>query len=138
MVLILLLTEDLFWANLIQSSNQITDSDGYYTTPWCVLGDFNVPLSPAEPSVNFNAWTSGIIEFKDCVFSLGITNLRYTRNSFTWRYSNINSPLFHKLDRVIVNETWLSMLTMSLADFPARDSLIIALQLLAWEFLMKR
>lgn len=80
------------WSDLIQFNHQCTD-------PWLICGDFNSILSLNENSGGSAAWDSGMEEFKSCVDTLGMTDLRGVGNSFTWWNSCLENPILRKLDR---------------------------------------
>lgn len=102
------------WEELVTVQNMLT-----IDTAWCILGDFNVCLGPLETSSNVN-WTPSMVEFKESVTQLGITDLRCTGPLFTWWDSNIASPTYKKLDRCLVNGVWLNKYHMSLASILPR------------------
>lgn len=85
--------------------------------PWCLLGDFNIFLYPFETSGPLPRRLSGIHEFKGCLQNVGLTDLHYEGDIFTWWDSNITDPLYRKLDRVLVNDTWLAHFDLSHAKF---------------------
>lgn len=97
------------WSELISLQSMI---DSTYNNPsWCILGDFSAYLDPSESSGGRDSWTSSMREFKQCVLQLGITDLRATGQQFTWWDGNIGNPLVRKLDRILINDAWLT-------DFP--------------------
>jgi len=56
----------------------------YFTSPWIILGDFNLLLSQddmhnGEPVSNYE-----VSDFRDCCFNLGLTDLNFTSCHFTW------------------------------------------------------
>ncbi|XP_074360335.1 uncharacterized protein LOC141700489 [Apium graveolens] len=90
------------------------------TIPWCLAGDFNVCLGPTESNSDNTRWSTGMLEFRDFLNSSGLTDLRYNGNLFTWWDSSCYIPVLKKLDRVLVNNFWLSYYSMSLAHFRPR------------------
>lgn len=88
-------------------------------TPWSISGDFNVCLGPHETNSAVN-WTSCMLEFKDVITQLGVTDLSFTGDLFTWWDCNIGSPTFKKLDRCLVNGAWLSTFPEAQCKFLAR------------------
>lgn len=88
--------------------------------PWCLMGDFNTFLHPFETNGDMPRRLRAINDFKDCVDQLGITDLRYTGEVFTWLDCNVDHPISRKLDRVLVNEYWLQKFDLSLACFLPR------------------
>ena len=89
------------WMDLFAVKSQLSAN-----APWCISGDFNICLGPSETS-NGNHWTSGMLEFNDFVSNNGLSDLRISGPQFTWWDSNINAPVFKKLDRCLVNGDWL-------------------------------
>lgn len=81
---------------------------------WCLLGDFNTCLAPDEISC-YSRWTTSMLDFNQFLLDGELTDLRSTGNLFTWWDSNINVPTFRRLDRCIVNGTWIRNLVMSYA-----------------------
>lgn len=102
------------WSELSSLSGIIADS------LWVLSGDFNVCLSLEEKRGGSIIWSAGMTEFKDCVLSLGLSDLRFTGKFLTWWDNNISSPKFRKLDRVLVNSVWLSTFEGSTANFSHR------------------
>lgn len=90
--------------------NLITDDQA-----WCLVGDFNVCLNPQESSRGLH-WTSGMIEFKDFVAQVGVTELHCVGPLHTWWDCNIHSPTQKRLDRCMVNGVWLSRFADSQAS----------------------
>ena len=102
------------WAELINFSSQLSDSD-----PWCAVGDFNVCNGPSE-SNRGNHWTRGMLDFNDCMHQAGLSDLRTHGPPFTWWDSNISSPTYKRLDRCIVNPSWLHLFPLSQATILQR------------------
>ena len=75
--------------------------------PWCLAGDFNTVLSISEIHGGREHWTPEMQAFKDCVTDKGLTSLRTIGDSFTWFNRRDMDPVFKRLDRVLVNDSWL-------------------------------
>lgn len=88
--------------------------------PWVCSGDFNVCLCTSEKQGGSTSWSRGMIDFKELLIQLGLSDLRGMGCFLTWRNSSIEDPKFCKLDRVVVNDHWLSTFPMSLVNFMAR------------------
>ena len=88
--------------------------------PWCVSGDFNSFLFSSETTGSLPRDSRIVTEFRDCVNNIGITDLQYSGEKFTWRDCNLDNPLMRKLDRVLVNCRWLATFDLSSAQFMAR------------------
>lgn len=106
------------WADLITFNDILVDNGT--GKAWCVLGDFNTYLSSRESSGPPPRDFRSISEFRDCVNHLGITDLKFTGDIFTWRDCSSVSPLSRKLDRVMVNDYWLQYFDSSTANFLPR------------------
>lgn len=106
------------WTDLINFQQSICSND--IVQPWVLLGDFNVCLSLDDMNGGSQSFTVGMREFKDFAENIACTDLSFTGNLLTWWDSSITSPVFRKLDRVLVNESWLSEFRLSRAHFPAR------------------
>lgn len=86
------------------------------TLPWCILGDFNVCLGPHE-STNSSSWSRGMLDFKELIQDVNVTDLNSSGHFFTWGDKNPNGPISRKLDRCLVNSSWLSLFGNSHACF---------------------
>lgn len=106
------------WTDLLSFKASISINN--VSRPWCLLGDFNVCLNLRDISGSSSIWTTGMTDFKDFVFEAGIVDLNYTGAFFSWWDSNINSRVRKKLDRVLINDSWMSMFPLSRAWFPPR------------------
>lgn len=86
--------------------------------PWCVLGDFNQTLHPHEHSIpkSLNI-DKRMLEFGQCLVNADLEDLNFRGNSFTWWNKRKSAPIAKKLDRVLVNDEWLSVFPNSLASF---------------------
>ena len=103
------------WSDLIsislssQSSNHLA------------LGDFNVTLSPEEVSDANFGWNTEIMDFNSTVNKCCLVDLRYNGEQFTWTNRRFGKNDFtqRKLDRALVNQTWIDHFSDSFAHFPA-------------------
>ena len=59
-------------------------------------------------------------EFRDIVDTLDIFDLNFSGKFYTWWDSNLSSPIFKKLDRVLVNANWPDVFPLSRAQFFSR------------------
>lgn len=84
--------------------------------PWCILGDFNVYLDPIESS-NPSSWSRGMLDFKELIQDIGVTDLNSSGHFFTWCDSNPHGSISRKLDRCLVNPSWLNLFGNSHAQF---------------------
>lgn len=81
------------------------------------MGDFNEVITTEEINGGDFPWDSGMQDFKDCIDSIFVEDLRAVGAFHTWWNSQDNSPTYKKLDRVLVNDTWLHNLTNSEVNF---------------------
>lgn len=83
-----------------------------------MLGDFNQVLSPQEHS-SADSFSSlcGMREFVQCVASAELSDLAFLGNSYTWTNKQGATLVSKKLDRVMVNDEWLSVFPDALAVF---------------------
>ncbi|XP_073060321.1 uncharacterized protein [Primulina eburnea] len=81
--------------------------------PWMVLGDFNTVLSPNEKVGGLMVKNYDIRDFVDCVATLDLLDLRQVGCAFTWS----NSKVCSKLDRVLVNQQWVTLHLDGYVDF---------------------
>lgn len=72
--------------------------------PWILLGDFNNVLSQEKKKGGLNVKNYEIIDFVDCVAHLDLLELRFVGCFYTWMSPKVCS----KLDRVLVNPSWVS------------------------------
>lgn len=101
------------WGDLLQISHNMSDS-------WCILGDFNETKSLDEVDGVVNRWDYGNVEFKSCLDSILVEDLRASGAFLTWWDSHDLCPTFKKLDRILVNNLWLNQLSNSEAFFGNR------------------
>ncbi|GFZ13032.1 hypothetical protein Acr_23g0014170 [Actinidia rufa] len=71
--------------------------------PWILLGDFNNVLSTEERINGQPVSMYETREFKECCYDLGLSDMRSTGVFHTWT----NNKIWCKLDRAMVNSTWL-------------------------------
>lgn len=95
------------WDELLAVKRLITDD-----MAWGMLGDFNTTLGPHETS-NGDNWTTSMVDFHDFVTQLGMLDLRSFGPFFTWWDCNIQSPTWKRLDRCLVNDSWLIRFALS-------------------------
>ena len=93
----------------------ISNREGH--KPWVVLGDFNVVKTVDEKMGGLNSWSAESDDFVDCCIDTQLDDLRYTGHQFTWSKGEGDSFLAQKLDRVLVNPSWLGIFGDSIACF---------------------
>ncbi|KAL1189621.1 hypothetical protein V5N11_030477 [Cardamine amara subsp. amara] len=91
-------------------------------TPWIIAGDFNEILHPSEhSSPDVNQFTSPMVDFKSCIDQLEVRDLRFHGTRFSWSNKSPSNPIAKKLDRALINESWLNTYPSSLANFLAPE-----------------
>ena len=103
----------LLWNDILSVRDAIGNS------AWTLLGDFNICLGPAESSRG-GSWSSAMVDFRECLVAAEIMDLRGSGSRFSWWNSNINAPVFKKLDRCLVNANWLQEFSLSYSCCMAR------------------
>ncbi|XP_073020815.1 uncharacterized protein [Primulina eburnea] len=96
----------LLWKDLLDIGNNCN-------IPWMVLGDFNNVLSPDEKLGGLKVKNYETKDFVDCFNSLDLSDLRHIGCYYTWMSHQVCS----KLDRVLVNNHWLTSNTFAIAEF---------------------
>ncbi|KAL0289271.1 UNVERIFIED_CONTAM: putative ribonuclease H protein [Sesamum radiatum] len=103
------------WRNIVQLSGGICDE------PWLLTGDFNAVMDGSEVNGYAADTSNSMAEFQECVATSGLIQLSYTGAPFTWHNcSEGGRSLWKRLDRMLVNEAWLTIwpLTKYLCSTP--------------------
>ncbi|XP_013623443.1 PREDICTED: uncharacterized protein LOC106329344 [Brassica oleracea var. oleracea] len=96
----------------------LSTSPSIAQAPWTVLGDFNQILDPSEHSSASAASSSrGMRDFLNCSISSALSDLPFCGNTFTWSNKQGASVVAKKLDRILVNDMWLSSFPNALGVF---------------------
>nr|GEZ62090.1 hypothetical protein [Tanacetum cinerariifolium] len=86
--------------------------------PWLLMGDFNVILDPSESSTGSSCFTSGMVDFRDCLGVIGVEDLVMSGLRYTWNKSpGCTNGLLKKLDRVMCNGHFMEKIVNSNAQF---------------------
>lgn len=90
--------------------------------PWIIDGDFNQIIHPAEHSPPLiNHLSKPMMEFKDCLLSIGVFDLRFRGVFHTWSNKRPSGPITEKLGKLLVNNAWLNAYPNTIASFNAPD-----------------
>lgn len=108
----------VLWSDLFTIQNDVLIGEN--CLPWVLLGDFNSFIDASETSGVVPRRTEAMVEFKQCIQQLGVVDLQFRGQFFTWWDNNVSNPLYRKLDRVLVNDKWLEVFDLSTASFLPR------------------
>lgn len=86
---------------------------------WCLLGDFNFIKNLCETNQD-DSWDIGMDEFRDCILSIGVDDVRGIGPLYTWWNNQTTRPVHKKLDRVLGNSDWFSYFSHSLVTYAPR------------------
>ena len=92
---------------LWQTYARISNSAG--SQPWIILGDLNVVRKPEERIGGNLSWSSRSEDLDRCCSDLQLEDLRYSGHQFTWSKGEGDTFKARKLDRALVNHTWLNL-----------------------------
>ncbi|XP_071703954.1 uncharacterized protein [Rutidosis leptorrhynchoides] len=97
-------SDDSFWKELEIQSCIAKDK------PWIIIGDFNVTRKVEEHSAGGSFLSDEMNEFNTCVDKIEVDDIGSSGFHFTWKKSlkNPNCGILKKLDRILVNEGFLS------------------------------
>ncbi|KAL0282886.1 UNVERIFIED_CONTAM: hypothetical protein Sradi_7248800 [Sesamum radiatum] len=91
------------WQKLVLLANSISD------IPWIVGGDFNAVLDMSEVCGASADIHLAMTEFRDCLLDTGLIHLPVQGERFSWHNcSEGDRSLWKRLDRLLVNDVWLS------------------------------
>ncbi|XP_074288113.1 uncharacterized protein LOC141613276 [Silene latifolia] len=116
-----------FFCTMIYAFNDVTERKalwedlGAYNIslkgPWVICGDFNTVLVPSE-RLGGNSTFEEMDDFQRCVADCGVTDCSAIGSYYTW--SNKQEPssrVFSRLDRMLVNSSWLQDNASAYAHF---------------------
>lgn len=93
-------------------------------SPWILMGDYNQVLSSAEifSSSSVPICQRGLHDFSVCLEDTGLFDLAFRGCQFTWYSKSTTSPKSRKIDRALVNESWVERYPDSYAFFDTPGS----------------
>ena len=110
------------WSHLLSLQNSFVGE------PWLLSGDFNIIAHPSKSFPKPQGVSSEMREFTDAMIQLSIFDHVYTGLIFTWTNHQPDGFLARKLDRVLINDIWLSRFPHSSVEFlPLRSRIIVQL-----------
>lgn len=102
------------WVELLR----IQQTFSLLANPWALEGDSNQIMHHSEHSSNdVNILSASMIEFSDCLHQADLFDLRYHGVLHSRFNKQPVSPITKKLDRLLVNQAWISSHPHSLATF---------------------
>lgn len=101
------------WSEILSLSQS-----SYSRYPWTLLGDLNQVLNPYEDSISYGfRVTKGMCGLRSCLLSSGLSDLSHRGSKFTWWNNIVAAPIAKKLDRILVNDEWLTQFPLSIGFF---------------------
>ena len=80
-----------------------------------LVRDFNVIADPSESSNSSDSFVNS--DFTDCKIQLSVLDHVFTGPVFTWTNKHSERFISKKLDRVLINDVWLSKFASSTVEF---------------------
>ncbi|CAH9142795.1 unnamed protein product [Cuscuta epithymum] len=78
-------------------------------SPWFVGGDFNAIAGPGEHKGHSIPVLSSMNDFKDCLATSDLIDLPFHGTPFTWTGVRANGRVWRRLDRILFNNSFLSL-----------------------------
>ncbi|XP_063935557.1 uncharacterized protein LOC135147075 [Daucus carota subsp. sativus] len=75
--------------------------------PWIVLGDFNCIVDLLEVDGGREHWTPEMETFRECLLDSRLSTLSTVGHRFTWCNNRGDTRVYKRLDRALVNSSWL-------------------------------
>jgi hypothetical protein len=76
----------------------------WWSTPWCLGGDFNVVRFPSERS-GADQITSAMNDFSEFIFSMGLRDIQLEGGRYTWSNNRENAAM-SRIDRFLYSNDW--------------------------------
>lgn len=91
--------------------------------PWILIGDCNETLASSEHSrdLYYRSDQTGMRHFQEAMKDCSVMDLLYRCTLFTWWNKRLEVPIGKKLDRALVNQSWLNRYPLSLTHFEAGE-----------------
>lgn len=88
------------------------------TTPWIVMGDFNIVRTSDERMGPNPPKLTDMLEFNNCILGCQLEDLKGIGCEYTWtNKQEANHRVWSKLDRALVNMNWIQNYTNSVVQF---------------------
>ncbi|PKU67297.1 putative mitochondrial protein [Dendrobium catenatum] len=88
--------------------NQLRSISTNISRPWTVLGDFNCCRYPTEKAGGIPLKDTNFGDFNRMIFDTALHDLSSVGYLYSWFNQRVDSPIYIKLDRVLVNDSWLA------------------------------
>lgn len=97
------------------------DSKMFRNKEWIIMGDFNEVLDGEKHSSyqDSGLTTQGMRDFESVIQYCSLMDMGYKGPKFTWCNKRDEGTICKKLDRILVNETWLNKRTQAYGVFEA-------------------
>ncbi|XP_020682798.1 uncharacterized protein LOC110099846 [Dendrobium catenatum] len=109
--------QSLFQLSVVHASNSTTERKTLWNdltlatpvcnVPWAIIRDFNCCRFATEKLGGSPLSHSSLKDFNDCIFLNGLVDLHSVGCNFTWFNQRVDNLIHIKLDRVLVNNSWL-------------------------------
>jgi exonuclease III len=76
----------------------------WWSTSWCLGGDFNVVRFPSERS-GADQFTSAMNDFSEFIFSMGLRDIQLEGGRYTWSNNRENAAM-SRIDRFLYSNDW--------------------------------
>ncbi|CAI9099578.1 OLC1v1036424C1 [Oldenlandia corymbosa var. corymbosa] len=90
--------------------------------PWMVGGDYNVIRSLEEYDGNSQPEQGAIDDFNCWIGSCRLMELNPLRNLYTWKGNRQNGRVLKRLDRILFNQEWMTLFTISSVHHLSRST----------------
>ncbi|XP_028550583.1 uncharacterized protein LOC114579597 [Dendrobium catenatum] len=109
---IIMLISAVYASNSFEERNklwvELREVNPHGALPWAVIGDFNTCRLQTEKKGGNIITMDRLYPFNSFIFDNNLIDLPSTGNFHTWFNQRQDNPIHLKLDRVLVNETWIN------------------------------